>query len=118
VRHRGDGRQLLDSFPVRRSGLDLAVGISFGEAVFGDLGSGERKDFTAIGDVVNVAARLQDLSKSLGYPPDDDGSVRPARPDALAGSRFLQSGSLPLGEVALRGHSPVSIAGLAPVGES
>jgi adenylate cyclase len=114
------GRQLLDSIPgSAQAGLDLAVGISFGEAVFGDLGSGERKDFTAIGDVVNVAARLQDLSKSLGYPV----LMTMAVFDRLGPMHSPDPGSCspapcPLGEVALRGHSPVSIAGWRPVGES
>jgi adenylate cyclase len=110
------GRRLLDSIPDSApAGLDLAVGIAFGEAVFGDLGSGERKDFTAIGDVVNVAARLQDLSKSLGFPVLMTMAVferlGPARgPDPASG----KPGPRPLGEVALRGHSPVSIAGWGP----
>ena len=110
------GRQLLDSIPDSAlAGLDLAVGIAYGEAVFGDLGSGERKDFTAIGDVVNVAARLQDLSKSLGFPVlmtmavfDRLGTAR--SPDPGSG----KPGPRPLGEVALRGHTPVSIAGWGP----
>jgi adenylate cyclase len=111
------GRQLLDSIPDSAlARLDLAVGIAYGEAVFGDLGSGERKDFTAIGDVVNVAARLQDLSKSLGFPVLMTMAVferlDPARwPDPDSGD----PGPRPLGEVALRGHSPVSIAGWGPV---
>ena len=112
------GRSLLASVPdSARAGLDLAVGIAYGEAVFGDLGSGERKDFTAIGDVVNVAARLQDLSKSLGYPVLMTMAVYqrlgpwadPAAAGADAGAQLR-----PLGEVALRGHSPVSIAGWRP----
>jgi class 3 adenylate cyclase len=110
------GRRLLASIPeAAQAGLDLAVGIAYGEAVFGDLGSGERKDFTAIGDAVNVAARLQDLSKSLGFPVlmtttvfERLGVPRCSDSDAAA------AGPRPLGEVALRGHSPVSIAGWRP----
>ena len=108
------GRRLLDSIPDSAlAGLDLAVGIAYGEAVFGDLGSGERKDFTAIGDVVNVAARLQDLSKSLGFPV----LMTTAVFDRLGPARCHDPGQpapRPLGEVALRGHSPVSIAGWGP----
>jgi adenylate cyclase len=105
------GRRLLDSIPESaRAGLDLAVGISYGEAVYGDLGSGERKDFTAIGDVVNVAARLQDLSKSLGYPV----LMTMAVFERLGPMPSSDPGPRPLGEVGLRGHSPVSIAGWRP----
>ena len=90
--------------------LDIAVGISFGEAVYGDLGGADRKDFTAIGDAVNVAARLQDLAKSLDYPV------------VMTMDAFERLGSIDdpgnapraLGEFALRGHSPVAIAGWRP----
>ena len=110
------GRRLLDAMPgSARAGLDLAVGISCGEAVYGDLGSGERKDFTAIGDAVNVAARLQDLSKSLGYPVLMTMTVfTRLAPMAQAVRGPGDPVPRPLGEVALRGHSPVSIAGWRP----
>jgi adenylate cyclase len=44
-----------------RFGIDLraAIGIASGWAHVGRLGSGEGKDYTAIGDVVNLAARLE-----------------------------------------------------------
>ena len=37
--------------------------MDFGLAYVGNVGSGEVKDFTAIGDVVNTAARLQGEAK-------------------------------------------------------
>jgi adenylate cyclase len=39
--------------------MQIGVGIDFGRALVGNVGSGSVKDFTAIGDVVNTAARLQ-----------------------------------------------------------
>src|SRR5438477_13040938 len=39
--------------------LPLGVGMDFGRAFVGNVGVGEVKDFTAIGDVVNTASRLQ-----------------------------------------------------------
>ncbi len=39
--------------------LPVGVGIHMGVASVGNVGKGETKDFTAIGDVVNTAARLQ-----------------------------------------------------------
>jgi adenylate cyclase len=39
--------------------LALGVGIDVGRAYVGNVGAGEVKDFTALGDVVNTAARLQ-----------------------------------------------------------
>ncbi len=44
--------------------LPLGIGADFGLAFVGTVGSGEVKDFTAIGDVVNTAARLQGEAKS------------------------------------------------------
>src|SRR5205807_10385107 len=42
--------------------LQLAVGADAGRAFVGNVGSGEVKDFTALGDVVNTASRLQSLA--------------------------------------------------------
>src|SRR4051812_401391 len=39
--------------------LRLGVGLDVGRAFVGNVGSGEVKDFTALGDVVNTASRLQ-----------------------------------------------------------
>lgn len=39
--------------------LRLGVGLDVGRAYVGNVGSGDVKDFTALGDVVNTAARLQ-----------------------------------------------------------
>jgi adenylate cyclase len=39
--------------------LRLGVGLDLGPAYVGNVGSGDVKDFTALGDVVNTAARLQ-----------------------------------------------------------
>ena len=39
--------------------LRVGVGLDVGRAYVGNVGSGEVKDFTALGDVVNTAARLQ-----------------------------------------------------------
>jgi len=45
--------------------IRFGIGIHGGEVIIGDLGSPGHAVFTALGDPVNVAARLQDMSKSL-----------------------------------------------------
>ena len=46
--------------------LDLGVGINTGQMVVGNMGSKDRLIYTAVGDPVNVAARLEGLSKGYG----------------------------------------------------
>jgi adenylate cyclase len=41
----------------------LAIGVNAGSAVVGNLGSEKRMEFTAIGDVINIAARLETLAR-------------------------------------------------------
>ncbi|MEA3348138.1 MAG: adenylate/guanylate cyclase domain-containing protein [Pseudomonadota bacterium] len=43
--------------------LHLGIGVSCGEAIVGNIGSPVRMDFTAIGETVNLAARLQEISR-------------------------------------------------------
>lgn len=86
-----------------RAPLAIGVGLHLGEAVIGHIGSAERNAYTAIGDTVNTASRLESLSKELGYPVLCSEAVARALGDA--------AGLDPLGHQALKGRSPMAVFG-------
>ena len=46
--------------------LSMRIGVNSGAAVVGNMGSEERFDYTAMGDTVNLAARLEGVNKLYG----------------------------------------------------
>jgi adenylate cyclase len=83
-------------------GLSLGIGLHYGPAIAGNIGSRDRKEFALMGDTVNTAKRLEELSKethtrtnlSNEFQGELDGAFRP----------------LYLGEYLLKGNtSPESV---------
>ena len=79
----------------RKDTVRMGVGIHSGPAVVGCLGSGARLEFTVIGDTVNVASRVESLTKEK-------------KTDILVSGETLRrskaSGFTTIGEVSVRGR--------------
>src|ERR1700692_4783635 len=80
-----------------REPIRFGIGIHGGEVIVGDVGYRDHMVFTALGDAVNVAARLQDMTKNLACEAVISDEVR-----ATAG---LPADALPQQEVAIRGRN-------------
>jgi class 3 adenylate cyclase len=84
----------------------IAISLAYGEAVVGRIGAAERNEYTAIGDVANVSARIESLSAEVGYPLVVTEEVAAAVSDLATFDA--------LGERTLKGHSPVRVFGWPP----
>jgi len=82
--------------------IKIGIGLYFGPAMVGNIGSEERLNYTAMGDTVNVASRLEGLNKEYGTRLIVGASVK----DKAQTSRDY----LFLGEVLVKGRAePVKI---------
>lgn len=83
--------------------MEIGIGLHAGEAVIGHVGSSTRHDYTAIGDVTNVASRLEGLTKEAGY------RIVVSR---IVAEHLGEGHDLkPLGPMAIKGHTPVEVHG-------
>jgi adenylate cyclase len=77
--------------------IRFGIGIHGGEVIIGDIGYRDHMVFTALGDAVNVAARLQEMTKSL--------SCEVMLSEELHVTAGLAADSLPQQEVDIRGRA-------------
>jgi adenylate cyclase len=68
-----EARQAMDALNERNSGsgrapLNFGIGLHVGDVMYGNIGSRTRLDFTVIGPAVNMASRLETLTKQMGRP--------------------------------------------------
>ena len=80
-----------------RAPLNYGIGVHVGDVMYGNIGSRARLDFTVIGPAVNMASRLEALTKQLGKPV----LLSRAFADSVEGDFALE----PVGEYPVRGFS-------------
>ena len=90
-------RELLRRLRLELDGLEVAVGLSAGVVLAGNIGAARRYEYTVIGDPVNEAARLTELAKT--------------RPSRLLASEAIMRRARPAEAARWRLGEPVTLRG-------
>ncbi|HEV7819538.1 MAG TPA: adenylate/guanylate cyclase domain-containing protein [Burkholderiales bacterium] len=89
--------------------LEIGVGLHAGEGIAGHIGASVRHEYSVIGDVTNVASRLEGVTKDVGY--------RLVCSRAVADLVGAGSGLVPLGPRNIKGHSALEVFGYDKIDE-
>jgi adenylate cyclase len=80
-----------------REPIGFGIGMHAGEVIIGDIGYRDHRVFTALGDAVNVASRLQDMTKTL--------RCAAVISEEVMSTAGLATDAVPPRQVAIRGRS-------------
>ena len=89
-------RESINSVAQQFPELKIGIGMHYGSLVAGNIGSSSRMEYTVIGDTVNVAARLEGMTKQLSSAILCSETVH---------QQLQDSGLIDLGMVSIRGKT-------------